>query len=360
MVITRVRLEHFRNFNSLDLQMDPGTNLFFGDNAQGKTNILESMFLCGTTKSHRGAKDRDLVMFGQDEAHIRMDVIRKDMPVRIDMHLKKNKAKGIAVNLVPVRRSTELMGICSFIFFSPEDLGLVKNGPSVRRRFMDMEMSQLDRLYVANLGNYYKALAQRNRLLKDISFRGDLIGTLDVWDDQLCLYGEKIIEARSRFVEKLCVKAREVHLNLTGGAEQMSICYEKNTPAMDMKDKVRQGRERDLRAGTTLTGPHRDDLGIRVNGVDIRVFGSQGQQRTGALSLKLAEIELVREIMEEPPVLMLDDVLSELDENRQRYLLESIRNVQTMITCTGREHFDQYGFRIDRLFKVVGGQVLCD
>ena len=355
MRIDRIRLDHFRNYTELDLTLDPGTNLFYGDNAQGKTNILESMYLCGTTRSHRGSKDAQMLMFGHDEAHIRMDVVKHDIPYRIDMHLKKSRAKGIAVNMVPVRKAGELIGICSFIFFSPEDLGIIKNGPSLRRRFMDMELSQLSSLYLSDLTNYNRVLVQRNKLLKDISFRRDLIDTLDVWDEKLCEYGEKIIEERKNFVALLAEKTAPIHSALTGGREELAVIYEADTDSGELKEKVRRARERDIQTGMTNAGPHRDDMMITANGIDLRSYGSQGQQRTGALSLKLAEIELVRQISSDTPVLFLDDVLSELDQKRQKYLLESISNVQTMITCTGKDDFSENDFKIDRLFFVQEG-----
>ena len=358
MRIERIRLDHFRNYRALDIAPDPGTNLFFGDNAQGKTNILEAMFLCGTTKSHRGSKDKDMILFGEEEAHIRMDLVKHEIPYRLDMHLKKNKSKGIAINRVPIRKAGELVGLCSFVFFSPEDLGIIKNGPAVRRRFLDMEMGQLDPVYFNALTHYGRALMQRNKLLKDIGRRSDLLDTLDVWDEKLCEYGRVIIRGRERFVKLLGEKILPIHLKLTGGSEKIRIVYEKNASADEMKKKVREGRERDLHMGTTMTGPHRDDLALISNEIDLRTFGSQGQQRTGALSLKLSQIELVKDLTNDTPVLMLDDVLSELDRGRQAYLLESIRDVQTMITCTGKDNFETYGFQIDRYFPVKNGQVL--
>jgi len=357
MRIERIRLDHFRNYSELDLALDAGTNLFYGDNAQGKTNILESMYLCGTTRSHRGSKDSQMLMFGSEESHIRMDIVKDEIPWRIDMHLKKNKAKGIAINQVPVRKASELIGICSFIFFSPEDLGIIKNGPAVRRRFMDMELGQLSGLYLSDLSGYNKVLMQRNKLLKDISYRRYLLDTLDVWDAQLCVYGKRIIEGRKKFVKKLEEKTIPIHSRLTGAKEQIEVVYEENTAASDLEEKVKSSRERDLQMGMTMTGPHRDDLMIRANGIDLRLYGSQGQQRTGALSLKLAEIELVKEETHDTPVLFLDDVLSELDQGRQRYLLESIQNVQTMITCTGKDDFSGSDFKVDRLFFVKEGTV---
>lgn len=355
MRIDRIRLDHFRNYKELDLEPDRGINLFYGDNAQGKTNILESMFVCGTTRSHRGSKDLQMITFGCDESHIRMDIVKNDIPYRIDMHLKKNKAKGIAINQVPVRKAGELMGITSFVFFSPEDLGIIKNGPALRRKFMDMELSQLSRSYLSDLSDYNRVLVQRNKLLKDIPYRKDLLDTLDVWDEKLCELGKKIIQERERFVRILGNQIRPIHHNLTGGREDLEVTYEKNVSSEEMEEKIKRTRERDIQMGTTMSGPHRDDLMIMSNGIDLRAFGSQGQQRTGALSLKLAEIEMVRQITSDTPVLLLDDVLSELDQGRQKYLLSSIRDIQTMITCTGKEDFTEFDFKIDRLFYVKEG-----
>lgn len=196
MRVESLKLDNFRNYEKLELTLHSGTNIFYGDNAQGKTNILEAVYLCGTTKSHRGAKDREMIRFGQEEAHIRMNIVRKDIPYRIDMHLKKNKAKGIAINGVPIHRASELIGLGNFVFFSPEDLNIIKNGPAERRRFMDMQLCQLSRVYVQSLAEYNRVLMQRNKLLKDIYFRPELKETLELWDEQLVRYGTPIIEAR--------------------------------------------------------------------------------------------------------------------------------------------------------------------
>lgn len=358
MRIERVGLHNFRNYSHLELSFEEGTNLFYGDNAQGKTNILESMYLCGTTKSHRGGKDREFISFGEDESHIQMDVCRKNDSYRLDMHLKKNKAKGIAINRQPVKRASELIGICSFVFFSPEDLGIIKNGPGERRRFMDMELCQLSRLYLSSLSDYNKVLMQRNKLLKDMAFRKDYLSTLDIWDAKLCEYAVKLITEREKFVAFLHEKTVPIHRKLTGEKEEMEIIYERDVSADQMEEKIRAGRERDIQMRMTCVGPHRDDLLIRANGIDLRRYGSQGQQRTAALSLKLAEIELVQDITGDIPVLFLDDVLSELDQSRQQFLLDHIRDVQTMMTCTGIEDFKKRHFKIDKLFFVKNAAVI--
>ena len=219
MIVKSLKLNQFRNYESLQLSFDKGTNLFYGNNAQGKTNILEAVYLCGTTKSHKGSKDREMIRFGEEEAHIRMAISRSQSAYEIDMHLKKNRPKGIAVNGVPIRKAAELLGIANFVFFSPEDLGIIKNGPAERRRFMDMELCQLDKIYVHNLVNYNKVLLQRNKLLKDIAFNPSLADTLDVWDEQLVSYGLELIKIRQRFVENLNGIIYDIHNRLSGNKE---------------------------------------------------------------------------------------------------------------------------------------------
>lgn len=357
MIVNSIRLNQFRNYESLELEFHPGTNLFYGDNAQGKTNILEAVYLCGTTRSHKGSKDREMIRFEQEEAHIRMELSKSAIPWRIDMHLKKNKSKGIAVNGVPVKKAGELIGIGNFIFFSPEDLNIIKNGPSERRRFLDMELCQLDKIYLHHLTNYTKALAQRNKLLKDIAFHPEYEEMLDLWDAQMVQYGSRLIRQRETFVEELNQIIYGIHYNLSGKKEELLVTYEKNAEPEELETLLRQGREKDLKMHVTGCGPHRDDLCFMIKGVDIRRFGSQGQQRTAALSLKLSEIEIVKRRIKETPVLLLDDVLSELDSSRQRYLLENINDIQTFITCTGVDDFVRNHFRIDRLFQVTDGRV---
>lgn len=357
MKIESIELVNFRNYDKLVVSLDQGTNLFYGDNAQGKTNILESVYLCGTTKSHRGSKDKEMIGFGKEEAHIRMKILKNEIPYRIDMHLKKNRAKGIAINGVPIHKASELLGLGNFVFFSPEDLNIIKNGPSERRRFLDMELCQLNRIYLHNLTNYNRILMQRNKLLKDISFHPEYEDTLEIWDIQLAEYGRQIIAARENFVKELNEIIFEIHKKLSGGREELAVSYEKNVSGEQFLESIRKDRDKDIRMKMTHTGPHRDDLLFQIKDLDIRRFGSQGQQRTTALSLKLAEIELVRNSSKDAPILLLDDVLSELDGNRQHYLLESIHDVQTLITCTGIEDFIENDFRIDKLFYVSDGMV---
>ena len=359
MVIRSLRLKNYRNYDLLDMSFDPKTNILYGDNAQGKTNILEALYLSGTTKSHRGTKDRDMIQFGHDEAHLEMVVEKKGLTFQIDMHLKKNSPKGIAIDRIPIRKASELFGIVHFVFFSPEDLNLIKNGPADRRRFIDLELCQLNRLYVHSLVQYNRVVIQRNKLLKELFFHPEYEEMLDIWDMQLVKYGKKLIESRERFVEELGVIVAEIHRNLTGGREELMVRYEKNVSADEFERKLQTSRKRDLKVKMSMTGPHRDDLLFEVKGVDIRRFGSQGQQRTAALSLKLAEIGLVKRAIKDTPVLLLDDVLSELDSSRQQYLLDSIHDIQTLITCTGIDDFIENKFQLNKVFHVADG-VVCE
>ena len=357
MIIDSIKLENFRNYNSLKIKFDSGTNIFYGDNAQGKTNILEAVYLCGTTKSHKGSKDREIIKFYKEESHIRMKLRKNGTFYEIDMHLKKNLTKGIAINGIPIRKASELFGIASFVFFSPEDLSIIKSGPGERRRFMDLELCQLSKVYLYNLSKYNRIINQRNKLLKEIYFRPEYLDTLDVWDQQIVHYGKKIIEERNAFVEQLNSIAYEIHKKLSGNKEELMISYAKSVESESFEEQLGKNREKDMRFKMTNIGPHRDDLGFYIGEVDIRKFGSQGQQRTAALSLKLAEIELVRQKTKDNPVLLLDDVLSELDHNRQHYLLDSIHDIQTFITCTGTEDFIENQFEINKVFHVVEGMI---
>lgn len=357
MYIESIELLNFRNYSSLSLKPDPGTDLFYGDNAQGKTNILEAVYLAGTTKSHRGARDREMIRCGCEESHIRMVVSKGGNSCRIDMHLKKNKPKGIAIGGFPVKKAADLYGIVSLVFFSPEDLSIIKNGPGERRRFLDLMLCQMDKIYLSDLTAYNKCLNQRNRLLHSIFYDERLIDELDVWDEQLISYGKKIIEKRFSFIKELESSARDIHTSLTGGKEEIQLTYEPSVSADQMAEKIRIQRPVDLKFQNTSAGPHRDDFSVLLNHMNAKVYGSQGQIRTAALSLKLSEIELIKKKINDTPVLLLDDVLSELDAGRQRYLLHAITGIQTMITCTSAEELVKDHFHVDKKYHVVSGEV---
>lgn len=357
MIIKSIELKNFRNYEDLNISFDDGTNILFGDNAQGKTNILEAAYLSGTTKSHKGSKDKEMVRFGEQEAHIRTIVVKKEKEYQIDIHLKQNRSKGIAINKIPIKKASDLFGILNMVFFSPEDLNIIKNGPSERRRFLDAELCQLDKIYLADLTKYNKVLNQRNKLLKDMVYRPDLKETLSIWDMQLMESGKKIIRRRKQFVDELNEIVHEIHYRISGEKEELLLQYEPNVDDIFFEDELNRAKERDLKYCQTSVGPHRDDLLFSIHGVDIRKFGSQGQQRTSALSLKLSEIELVKKSIHDTPILLLDDVLSELDSNRQNYLLNNIHDTQTIITCTGLDEFVKNRFEINKVFEVISGTV---
>jgi len=357
MYINSLELKNYRNYESLSIAFDQGTTILYGDNAQGKTNILEAIYLSGTTKSHRGTKDKDIIQFGEEESHIRLNMTKHDVKHRIDMHLRKNKSKGVAIDGQSIKKSGELFGIVHMIFFSPEDLSIVKNGPSERRRFMNLELCQLNKLYYYNYINYNKALEQRNSLLKQIAFNKKLKDTLDMWDMYLMEYGKCLINERQQFIDEMNTIVKKIHSHLTGNKEEISIIYEKNTSVEDYESMMLKKRDTDLKYQSTQVGPHRDDICFLINGIDVRKYGSQGQQRTAALSLKLAEIELVKKIIHDMPILLLDDVMSELDHNRKNFLLETIQDIQTIVTCTGYDDFIKSRLMINKIYKVTNGTI---
>lgn len=357
MIIKSIQLKNFRNYEDLTISFDEGTNILYGDNAQGKTNILEAAYMSGTSKSHKGCRDKEMIRFLEQEAHLRTVVLKQGREFQVDMHLKHNRSKGIAVDKMPLKKAGELFGILNIVFFSPEDLNIIKNGPKERRRFLDSELCQLDRIYLSDLANYNKILNQRNKLLKDMVYRPDLKETLPVWDMQLSDTGKKIISRRKKFVEELNEIVFGIHYKISGEKEKLRLTYEADVDDVLFEEALQKALPRDIKQCQTSVGPHRDDLLFSIEGVDIRKYGSQGQQRTSALSLKLSEIELVRKSIHDTPVLLLDDVLSELDSSRQNYLLNSICDTQTIITCTGLDEFVRNRFHINKVFQVINGSV---
>ena len=360
MIIKTLELTDYRNYESLKIDFGPGVNILYGDNAQGKTNILEAIFLAATTKSHRGTNDKDIIRFGAEEGHLRILLYKNDVDTRLDIHIRKSKTKVIAIDQKKIKKATELLGLLNVVFFSPEDLNIIKNGPAERRRFTDMELCQLDDFYLYNLNNYNKIVNQRNTLLKDIYFNPSLKETIEIWDSQLVSYGSKVIERRKSFTDQLNEVIGPVHEKLSGGRESLRIIYDPNVEIEDYERELSSSTERDIKSKMTNVGPHRDDFIFMVGDLDIRKFGSQGQQRTAALSLKLAEIEIVKRLINDTPILLLDDVLSELDSGRQQFLLESIGDVQTIITCTGVEDFVNSRLEIDKLFNISNGSLVSE
>ncbi len=357
MIIKSIQLHNFRNYEDLSIAFTEGTNILYGENAQGKTNILEAANLSSTTKSHKGSKDKEMIRFGEEEAHIKTIIEKKKTLYEIDLHLKKQKNKGIALNRIPLKKASELYGILNLIVFSPEDLSMIKNGPAERRRFMDAELCQMDKVYFSDLVNYQKACTQRNKLLKEIPKNKELKDTLCLWNEQMIRFGRPIINRRRQFIKEMNEVIQGIHAHISGEKETLFLKYEPDVDESSFAFELSKAEERDLYQQFTGVGPHRDDVSFLINDIDIRRFGSQGQQRTSALSLKLAEIELIKKTIGDTPVLLLDDVLSELDSQRQNLLLDQIHDIQTIITCTGLDEFIQNRFPLDRVFLVKEGQV---
>ena len=356
MEIKRLKLKSFRNYESLDISFGSHINIIYGDNAQGKSNLLEALYVCAASRSYRGCQDRDMIRKGDDTGHIGMELKDGASKIEVDIHLKKNERKGIAVNKIPIKKVSELIGTVKLIIFSPEDLSLIRGGPAGRRNYLNMEISQLQPLYLSDYARYKHVLLQRNQLLKDIKKRPDLEKTLDIWDEQIVKYGYSIIIERTRFISQMNEVVSDIHSFLTDGKEKAVIEYRPSMTAEDFKKNFRRYRDRDLYMATTSAGPHRDDFSVIINGSDVRQFGSQGQKKTAALALKLSEIDIIKR-NHESPVLLLDDVFSELDRKRQTELLKMIGDYQTFITCTKPDELLQQFSSISRYYQIIKGTV---
>ena len=359
MIIKSIELNNFRNYEVVNIEFDKNINILYGDNAQGKTNLLEACYYSAISKSFKSSKDKEIIRFGQDYLNIKTIIDKNNREYAIDISINNNK-KVIKIDNVKMNKTSELLGLLNVILFSPEDLNIIKNGPSERRRFLDSEISQIDRIYLSDIINYNKVLNNRNKLLKEIVFDNSIKDTLDVWDMQLIDYGKKIIKRRREFIDELKYYVKDKHLKISGGKEELIINYEPNIDDIFFEDELINNREKDLKYTQTSVGPHRDDISFKIDGIDIRKFGSQGQKRCCALSLKLAEIDIVSNIIKDKPVLLLDDVLSELDSNRQKFLLESISDIQTIITCTGLDDFVNNRFDVNKVFNVVDGSIIVN
>ena len=357
MIIEYLELSDFRNYEEVHIDLSPNTNIFFGDNAQGKTNILEAVFLTGTTKSHKGSHDSDIISFGKEYGVIRALFNKNGVDYKIGIQLRRDKRKAISINNTSIKKAADLLGIVNVVLFSPEDMSIIKSGPEKRRRFIDMTLCQVDKEYLFALSSYNKIVNQRNKLLKNYDKRIDISDTLDIWDDQLINYGNKVINKRERFVYDIKNIIKDIHCNLTGKEDILNIDYKKNVKEEEYKERLKRNRERDIIFKNTSIGPHRDDIDFNIKGIDVKKFGSQGQQRTVALSLKLSEIEIIKKAVDDTPILLLDDVLAELDLNRQKYLLETLGDTQTLITCTGLDEFVNNRFEINKCFRVSEGKI---
>ena len=359
MYIKSIELRNFRNYDNQLITFGPNINVLIGKNAQGKTNILEGIFMCAIGKSPRTAKDKELIKWRSSFAKVTLELVRDKSQKKIEVFIFEDQNKTIKINSLAIKKMGELMGNLNAIYFSPDELKLVKDSPDQRRKFMDIDLCQFDKNYFYNLNKYNQILLQRNKLLKTSLNKNALSETISIWNDQLATVGAKIIADRMKLIEKLKVYCNNAQKYLTDGKETLDLSYvgftaddEKTIKKMLMVE-YEKTLEKDMQLGYTSVGPHRDDLKITVNGIDVRHFGSQGQQRTVALSLKLGELDVFRERLGEYPVLLLDDVLSELDGSRQLKLLEKIQNIQTIITCTD---FD-FRFPCDK-FTVENGKII--
>lgn len=357
MYIKELSLKDFRNYKELKLVLDKGINIFKGDNAQGKTNILEAIYLCATARSHRTHKEKEIIRWGSEYAHVNINLQKNYMDDTIDFHLSQ-KAKAAAINKIPISKLGELFGCINIVMFSPEDLQLIKSSPKERRRFIDIELCQIDKLYYYALKQYHKVLKQRNLTLKQYVTSKDN-STIEIWDQQLEQYAKDIIKKRTSFLEELGIIAKRIHQDISGGKEELKVVYEPSTNEEDFRIKMKKYREKDLLYQTTSVGPHRDDINFLINDMDVKIYGSQGQQRTVVLSMKLAELNIMAKYIGENPILLLDDVLSELDDKRQKDLFKYTEQIQTLITCTGIEQSVWNTQKIGKLYYVKEG-ILSD
>lgn len=369
MYIRELLLRNFRNYISLNLTFNPYLNILVGDNAQGKTNILEAVYYTATGRSHRTNKENELLRWQEKFFQIDLRAEKDHRKLNIEIIAADDGRKKIKLNGVPKKRTGQLVGELNVVLFSPEDLMLVKGGPAIRRKYLDIEISQVSPTYYHNLLNYHKALSQRNNLLRGIRDQKEDPQMLDVWDVQLAEFGRRIVARRIEVLKKITPLARLLHRKITSGQEELEIRYYSSVDLKDdlsgdnIKDRFIQmlsaKKKEEISRGMTLIGPHRDDLGLFVHGKDMRLYGSQGQQRTCALSLKMAELEFIRGETGEYPVLLLDDVMSELDDNRRKFLLEVVyKNIQTFITATTMNYFEEIGEKDYALFKVKNGNII--
>ncbi|MCL1808649.1 MAG: DNA replication/repair protein RecF [Clostridiales bacterium] len=329
MHIREVEIVNFRNYKEEKIKFHEKLNVFTGGNAQGKTNILESIYISSMGRSFRSGKDSEMIKIGESFCKSKVVALRGGEEITVEIAIT-SKEKGVKINNAKIKKSSELAENVLIVVFSPEDLRIVQGDPERRRRFMDRELSQIKPSYYSDLSSYKRVLTQRNALLKD---RNANKVDFEVWDEKMVDHGSRIIKKREIFVDKINTISGKIHSEITNGKESLKVLYDCSVSPDSFLDALKDNFKKDILRGNTETGPHRDDLEIRANGMDIRRFGSQGQQRTAALSLKLAEINIIKEETGESPVLLLDDVLSELDGERQNFLIKSLKNVQIFLTA---------------------------
>ncbi len=342
MIVEKISFKEFRNLKNADVLPSSGVNVVCGDNAQGKTNFLEAIWLFSGGRSFRGAKDKELVSFGAQSSSLAMDAVSFGQNQNLKIDIAGGK-RFVTINKVPQQSVSSLVGKICAVVFSPAHLALVKDGPSVRRKFLNTAICQTQPHYTAHFLRYNHILTQRNSLLRYLQKSKNLADTLDIWEEKLAEYGAEIVARRFSYVENLRALSAKFYSGLSAGKETLTLTYKTSTTSEVFKekkkikevfkDKLKKSREEDIFAGFTTKGPHRDDIEIKINGKSARLFSSQGQQRSVVLAMKLAEADLVQQIIAEPPIILLDDVLSELDLSRQNYLLNSILEKQVFITC---------------------------
>ena len=338
MKVTRLSAIHYRNLKELEIYPQEGVNIIYGENAQGKTNLLESIWMFTGCRSFRGAKDAELISLKNEAARLEMDFYAEGREQEATLLL--DEKRHAVLNGIPLPSASKLIGEFRAVVFSPAHLSLVKEGPVQRRRFLDLALSQLRPRYASLLSQYNRALAQRNILLKDIAYHSELMDTLAIWDERLAMLGAQIIYQRRSYVDRMQESAVAFYHGLSRGREELSLAYASSIEgrsaeeiAYELSEKLTKNPPEDIKNGRTSVGPHRDDLEIYVDQLSARIYGSQGQQRSCALSMKLSEAALIREITGEQPVALLDDVMSELDAGRQDYILNHIEGWQVFITC---------------------------
>lgn len=369
MRITRIHLTNIRNYAEEVILPGEGLNAFVGQNGQGKSAILEAVYMLATSKSHRTTRDSDVIMVGKDWCRMAGEVEREERgDVILEITLSRNEKKVVRINKVKHDKVGDIAGQLNAVIFSSSDLDMIKGDPSHRRRFMNLEISQVSPQYVYALGRYKRVLEQRNSLLRDNKIGRPMSGSLDVWDDQLITYGAILMERRLSFIRRLSEIAEPIYDQLSGGKEKLEIEYERNVKMQlpitleEIKDifarELVRSRDHDIARGTSNKGPHRDDIGFKVNEMDVRYFGSQGQQRSVALAVKLAEIGLVKEIVGEYPVALLDDVGAELDEERRSHVFDqTMGRCQTLVTATSERELPSEVLSKSAIFSVIAGTV---
>ena len=340
MYIKKVKLENFRNYEKQEIIFNKNINNIFGDNAQGKTNILEAIFICGLGKSFRTNQDKELININKDYSNVEIEYFKKDREGKIKLEL--NQKKDFFINDIKVKKVSDILGKIYVVLFTPQDINILKNDPSKRRRFLNIMISQLRPMYVHILNKYNKTLEQRNNYLKQIKYENKPYDMLDIWDEQLVDLGTKIFIYRKEFIEKINNKIKNIHLITTQNKENIEIKYksniiDENKYLQELKNK----RNIDIQKGYTSIGIHRDDFEIFINNENISIYGSQGQQRSSIISLKLAEAETIYEEIEEYPIILLDDFMSELDKKRIKGFIENIKENQVIITSTEKILLDK-------------------